>query len=190
MADNEEPTETKEKRTVPAMVRTPRGVADHAAAVLEMQWDKERKAFKDPVTVMMALFTYAKLTPALLDEATAAANARARALEGRVEKLEATIVAFESWRDDVVKQSAEMAKEFEEMMSGGDPTAKLKEIVAARNTPPMLAPPAPILETVVDEPVRGEEPTTVVPLKAGNKAGTAKKPSTQADSTAKNGGAA
>lgn len=162
MADNEG-TETKEKRTVPALVRTPRGVADHAAAVLEMQWDKERKAFKDPVTVMMALMSYAKLTPALLDEAVDAADVRSTALEVRVEKLEQQIAAFEMWRANIEKQSAEMAQGFEEMMrGGGPPLAKLQEMLEARNTelPPPLPPPPP-LPTIIDA-----ADDTVVPLKA------------------------
>ena len=156
MADNE--TETKEKHTVPAMVRTARGVADHAAAVQDMQWDKERKSFKDPFTVTLALFTYAKLTAALLDEAINKIEARETALEVRTEKLEAQIAAFESWRADAEKQGAEMAKGFEEMMSGvNDPIAKLREMIQ----PPV----APVLDMKTEPPTNGDT-STIVPLKS------------------------
>jgi hypothetical protein len=155
MAD-ENQTDTKEKRTVPAMTRSARGVADHAAAVLEMQWDKERRAFKDPVTVMMALFTYTKLTAALLDEAEARLAARATAVEVRLEKLEQQFAAFESWRADAERQGAEMAKGFEELMAGGDPMSKLKEAIDAYHAPALAeAPPLPV----------EAEPAVVVPLK-------------------------
>jgi hypothetical protein len=155
MAD-ENQTDTKEKRTVPAMTRSARGVADHAAAVLEMQWDKERRAFKDPVTAMMALFTYAKLTAALLDEAESRLAARATAVEVRLEKIEQQFAAFESWRADAERQGAEMAKGFEELMTGGDPMSKLKEAIAAYHEPAIAeAPPLPV----------EAEPAIVVPLK-------------------------
>lgn len=160
-------TTTKEKRTVPALMRTARGVADHAAAVLEMQWDKERKSFKDPVTSMMALFTYAKLTAALLDEAEQKYNARSTAAEVRIEKLEAQIAAFEAWRTDVTKQSEEMARGMEEMMQGGPEAviAKLREKLDENNAPavlpPPLTPPAPLPE-IID--------TSVVQLKQPEKA--------------------
>lgn len=156
-------TTTKEKRTVPALMRTARGVADHAAAVLEMQWDKERKSFKDPVTSMMALFTYAKLTAALLDEAEQKYNARSTAAEVRIEKLEAQIAAFEEWRTDVTKQSEEMARGMEEMMQGGPEAviAKLREKLDERNAPAELPPPPPLPE-IID--------TSVVQLKQPEKA--------------------
>ena len=157
MADNEATETTKEKRTVPAMVRTARGVADHAAAVQEMQWDKERKSFKDPLIVTLALITYAKLTAALLDEAINKIEARETALEVRTEKLEAQIAAFESWRADAEKQGAEMAKGFEEMMSGvNDPIAKLREMIQ----PPV----APVLDMKTETETNGDT-STVVPLK-------------------------
>jgi hypothetical protein len=156
MAD-ENQTDTKEKRTVPAMTRSARGVADHAAAVLEMQWDKERRAFKDPVTVMMALFTYTKLTAALLDEAESRLAARATAVEVRLEKLEQQFAAFESWRADAERQGAEMAKGFEDLMAGGDPMSKLKEAIAAYHEPAIAeAPPLP---------TEAEPAAVVVPLK-------------------------
>jgi hypothetical protein len=159
MADNEATEPTKEKRTVPAMVRTARGVANHAAAVLEMQWDKERKAFKDPITVSLALFTYAKLTAALLDEAEARIDARAKALEIRTEKLEQQIAAFESWRAAAEKQGAEMAKQFEEMVGEDDPLGKLKDLMGGK----------PVLE--MKEGANGDTngETTIVPLKPAEK---------------------
>jgi len=182
MAD-EKQTETKEKRTVPALVRTPRGVADHAAAVLEMQWDKERKSFKDPVTVMMALMSYAKLTPALLDESVSAANARATALEIRVEKLEQQITAFESWRQEVEAQSAEMARGFEAIMTSKDPMAALKEAIDTNNAPAVAppVPPLPIIDVELQPSV--EDGAAVVPIKPATEKSN-KKP------VEKNGGAA
>ena len=153
MADNEG-NDTKGKRTVPAMVRTARGVADHAAAVLEMQWDKERKSFKDPITVSLALFTYAKLTAALLDEAEARINSRDTALEVRIEKLETQIAAFEAWREDVAKQAAEAEQKFEEML-GNDQVTKLKELITAQ---------PPVLE-MKPAPEANGDTSTVLPLK-------------------------
>ncbi len=192
MADDNEKSETpatKEKRTVPAMVRTARGVADHAAAVHEMQWDKERKSFKDPITVALALFAYAKLTAALLDEAekrfdarsTAAEkrfDARSTAAEIRTEKLEQQIAAFESWRVDIEKQSAEMAKGFEEMMGDVTP-ADLQKMIADRNHRVDVSAPPTVLEMA---PTNGD--TSVVPIKS-EKAD--KKPKAPVE---KNGGAA
>ena len=153
MAD-ENQTDSKEKRTVPAMTRSARGVADHAAAVLEMQWDKERRAFKDPVTAMMALFTYAKLAAALLDEAEARLAARATAVEVRLEKLEQQFAAFESWRADAERQGAEMAKGFEDLMAGGDPMSKLKEAIDAYHAPVSEAPAAEVVPLKPEKTVK------------------------------------
>lgn len=187
MADNETETETetKKKRTVPALERTARGVASHAAAVLEMQWDKERKSFKDPITASMALFTYAKLTAALLDETEARLTARATALEVRVEQLEQQLADFESWRADITKTAEAAQQQFAEMMSGGDPMAKLKEIVDSQSASSVLPPSAPpVVDTPVLDMVAPPIASTVVPFKSE---ATEKKREKPAE---KNGGAA
>lgn len=181
MADNEE-TETKEKRTVPGLERTFPGIIEHADKLLPLVFDKERNALKDPKLAIAALFGYVKSMAALTGEAEARIDARLTALEVRTEKLEQQIAAFESWRADVEKQSAEMAKSFEEMMTG-DPVAKLKEALEARNAPAELpAPPTP-LPTIIDAKELDtqsdvEAPSTVVPLKTNH------------DRVEKNGGAA
>lgn len=119
---NEKPEE-KTKQTVPQMVRTPKGVADHAHAMQEREWDKERKVFRNPVTAMLALFTYAKLTAALLDEEGARIMLELRASEKRLEKriaeLETRLTTVERWKDEAEAQTAEMVKAAEQMMSGG-----------------------------------------------------------------------
>lgn len=187
MADEKkDETATKDKHTVPALTRTARGIADHAAAVLEMQWDKEKRAFKDPFTAMLALFTYAKLTPALLDELEKKLDARATAAEIRIEKLEQQIAAFESWRAEVMAQSDEAQKKLEELMAGGDPVAMLKQAMDTRSAPAVAAAAAPPpLPAIIDTPIeQAASVADVVPLKPEKTDKKSTKP------VEKNGGAA
>jgi hypothetical protein len=141
MAD--EQTEEKTKKTVPGLVRTPAGVADHAQSVQDMQWDKERKVFRDPVIAMLALFTYAKVTAALLGEAETKLNIRTAALEKRIAEFETRVTTMERWKNEIEAQNAAMIKDFEEKMERGEiplPTVedlqKLKSLGVVPEAPP------------------------------------------------------
>jgi hypothetical protein len=118
MAD--EKTEEKTKQTVPQMVRTPAGVAEHAAAVLERYWDKNRKVFSDPIMATMALFTYAKVTAALLGENVDLLTAKLRMAEKRLAEFETRLTTMERWKNEIEAQNAAMIKEFEEKMERGE----------------------------------------------------------------------
>lgn len=147
MAD--ETSTEKVKQTVPALVRTAQGVADHAAAVQAMQYDSERKAFRDPRTATLALFAYAKLTATLLREAEerlAEGFAEVRAqLDQRAAALDARLTAIEMWKVETEKQGAAMAADLESMISG-DPQAVIENMRAnlaalhSDNGKPALAP--------------------------------------------------
>lgn len=161
MADE---ADTKEKNTVPPLVRNAKGVAAHAAAVLEQQWDKERKVLRNPFVAALALFTYAKLTAALLDEAEDRFKQAHAALEVRTAKLEEQIAAFEVWRTEAQKQADEMFKGLDEMMGGASPIERLEEMFRGS------APPTPAVGSAAALPpaeplTKAEAASTVVPLK-------------------------
>ncbi len=130
MAD--EKIEEKTKQTVPGMERTAKGVAAHAQAVQDMQWDKDRKVFRDPVISMLALFTYAKVTPALL----AKAEQKIEALEKRIAEFETRIAAVEKWKVEAEAQTMEMVKNAEEMLAGG-PEAFIEKMRASMPPTPL-----------------------------------------------------
>ncbi len=126
MADPEK-TEEKTKQTVPALVRTAKGIAEHASAVQDMQWDKDRKVFRDPVVSMMALFTYAKITSALLAEAEERIAKKQAALEKRIAEFETRLTTVEQWKAEAEAMTAEMVKDAEGLMAGG-PEALISKI--------------------------------------------------------------
>lgn len=155
MAD--EKTEEKTKRTVPQLVRSAIGIAEHAEAVLEMQWDKERKVFRDPFTVMLSLFTYAKLTARLLHESEERAKKEITRLENRLAEFETRLTTMEGWRNDVQAQSAEMIKGIEELAKN-DPEAFNKGLLSIAPQPTL-----PPKKTDTDEKPNGE----TAPVKGG-----------------------
>jgi hypothetical protein len=128
------------KKTVPGLVRTPRGVAEHVQAVQDRQWDSERKVFRDPITAILALYSYARLTATLLHEAE-------ERFAKRVAEFEIRLAAMERWRADAEAQTADMVKGVEEMMAGGPAAFKEKMNKALE----LVAPPSPIIDAEIRE---------------------------------------
>src|SRR6267142_6278134 len=161
MAD--ETNNEKVKTTVPALERTARGVADHAAAVQARQYDAERKVFRDPIVATLALFTYAKLTAALLHEAEERLTQDRMQLELRTAALETRITAIETWKLETEKQAAVMAADLESMMTS-DPEELIKNMrtnLAALHDKPALPSTPPTIIDVASSvvPIKSEKTT-------------------------------
>ena len=133
----EKPTEEKVKRAVPGLVRSLKGIADHAAAVQERQYEVKYAAldgsasprFKDPTLAMVALFAYAKLTPTIVDEELDKLRKLNVALETRLAAFETRLTTMEKWRDEAIAQNLEMVRAMEEEMNNMPPA--LREQIAA-----------------------------------------------------------
>jgi hypothetical protein len=174
MAD--EKTEEKIKATVPQMVRTAKGIADHALAVRETQWDKERRVFKDPFTCWLALFKYAELTATLLDEAEKRLDDRFTKL---LTALEQRVAAVEVWKDLMEKQAEAMTKDFEELVSSGkSPIEHIKALLEKDGAPALpsaedavktVAHSAGVKAGLAHKAEQAEDASTVVPIKSEKK---------------------
>lgn len=172
MADEKKPEE-KIKQTVPAMDRSARGIAAHATAVQALQWDKDRKVFKDPFVVTLALFTYAKLTATILGEAEEHIAKAQEALDKRVAEFETRLTTMEKWAAEAEAQTQAMVKSAEEMMVGG-PDAFLDKLRGS--LPPgstvSMAPPTVIADAeVVVLPKKDKKPKLVDAETNGEKKG-------------------
>lgn len=169
MADDDKKTEEKTKQTVPALVRTAKGVAAHAAAVQEREYDRERNAFRNPITAMLALFAYAKITASLLDEAETRITLEVKA---RLQPLEARIAALEAWKTETIEQAAAMAREMEEMANSTpeEIAVKMRERLEAMRPPLPEVIDAPVVEPPIEVPPPVIDATVVsLPAKASRK---------------------
>lgn len=132
MAD-EEKTEAppeKTKKNVPGMVRSAKGVADHAAAMQEMQWDANRNAFRNPNMATLALFAYAKVLGALLHEAEERLKQEQERFAKRIAEFETRLTTMERWRAEAEAMTMEMVKGFEQAVADG-PEALKEKILSA-----------------------------------------------------------
>lgn len=96
----------------------------------EREWDKDRGAFKNPIVVMRSVLHYGRLAATRIVEAYKYLGA-----------LEARITALETFRQEIMVQSAEATRTLEEMMRQAEaPPPPI--LVEPAPTPPTPTPPA------------------------------------------------
>jgi hypothetical protein len=184
MAD--ETNDDKVKQTVPFLMRTAKGIADHAQAVQDMQYDSDRKAFRDPRVAMLALFAYARLTATLLHEAEERLTKEQAAFAKRIAEFETRLTTVERWKTDAELQGAEMAKGLEEMLAGGDgpPLDQIRALLNGTKKEPVTTStplPSGVVAVMDSTPM-----STIVSLKPGE----AKRTTVEEKREGKKGGAA
>lgn len=158
MADKEETgTETKEKRTVPGLERSPRGIIEHSEKVWAMVFDREKGQLKDVMLGLSALFGYVRTLATLLIDTEARLEGKRvsdnASHDTRMTALEKRIEAFETQFATAEQQGVAMMKA---MMDGTSPLDVIKQLGDTKEEPRTVPGPGNVV-AVMD--------TQVTPLK-------------------------
>lgn len=124
-------------------------------ALYERYWDKERGAFKDPITVARSLLSYGCTAAMRLAEANA-----------RIDALAARLAALEAFRQEIETQGAEIQKQMEAALAAAaGPVFDGSPATQAESTSAASAPTAPAAVPTLVSSLLPSDEAPVVPIK-------------------------